>query len=125
MNQKAALRIAIPSAPPQKQFSKRDHLDVQSLSLVLARKVAFACFPEKTGAIMLYRVPRGWVTAVLRDDPQVRLVETTYELNDFFHSRGTEIALVPADFPADFQTIMRMCGYCGVDKTLFLEVDEQ
>lgn len=99
--------------------------DVQSLSLVLARKVALACFPRHIGGVTFYDVPRGWVTAVLRDDPHIRVPETSFDLNDFFNNATAETILIPSDFPASRSVVERMCGFCGVAKTIFFEVDDE
>lgn len=113
------------SAPAARPRSGKGAGDVQSLSLVLARKVALACYPQHIGAVTLYRVPRGWVTAVLRDDPDIKVLETPYDLNEFFHSSIVKTALIPADFPPSPGVVERMCGFCGTEKTIFIEVENE
>lgn len=99
--------------------------DVQTLSLVLARKVALACFPSQVGNVTIYDVPRGWVTAVLRDDPDIVTAESTFDVNDFFNRADIETILIPSGSPVSRAALERMCAFCGLRKKIFIEVVDE
>lgn len=99
--------------------------DVQTMALTLARKVALAHFPRYAGPVAIYDVPRGWVTAVLRDDPAVAVPEMSFDLYDYLNRPDVETILVPDSFTMNRAMVERMCGVCGVQKTVFIEVGDE
>lgn len=117
--QQAMRRVSVVETP------SGETQDVQTMTLILARKVALAYFPRYAGSVAVYDVPRGWVTAVLRDDPGIAVPQMSFDLYDYLNRPDVETILVPDSFPVNRDMVERMCSVCGMQKTVFIEVGNE
>lgn len=89
---------------------------------VIARKKVAHAFPECAGMSYVYDVATGWEAQMLRQDPNIRIVNNGAALEGALQNPGIEMIFVPDNASVTRSAVLRIGRRHSQRKTIFYEV---
>ncbi len=91
-------------------------------ALAAAKQNIWRCARQQCGAVMVYHVPAGWETALLRNAAGAFLIRDEFALRDALTDSMADLLFCPLEAQLNPALIASLCHKASLDKIVVVEV---